>query len=107
MTGLLILALAGLAAITWWNLLKGKEKARRAASITCREHGLTLMDDTVVLDSVRLKNNGHSRSYSLKYRFDFAKDGILRTGGSVLITPGHPPTVVISTTDGQLIQEIR
>ena len=107
MTGLLILILAGLAAITWWHLLKGKEKARQAASITCREHGLTLMDDTVVLDSVRLKHNGLSRSYSLNYRFEFAKDGILRKGGSVLISPRHHSTVVINTKDGQLIQEIR
>ena len=106
MTGLLIFSLAGLAAIPWWQLLKGKEKARQAASVTCREHGLALMDDTVVLDSIQLKHNGHSRNYSLKYRFEFAKDGILRTGGSVLITPGHRPTVIINTSDGQLIQEI-
>lgn len=106
MTGLLIFSLAGLAAITWWHLLQGKEKARSAASITCREHGLALMDDTVVLDSIQRKQNGHSLSYSLKYRFEFAKDGILRTGGSVLITPGQRPTVIINTSDGQLIQEI-
>ncbi len=106
MTGLLILSLAGLVAITWWHLLKGKEKARWAAAISCREHGLTLMDDTVVLDSIRLIHNGHSRRYSLKYRFEFAKDGILRTGGSVLITPGRRPTVIINTSEGQLIQEI-
>ncbi len=106
MTGLLIFTLAGLAAITWWHLLKGKEKARWAASITCREHELALMDDTVVLDSIQLKQNGRWRSYVLKYRFDFAKDGILRKGGSVLISPGHRPTVVINTSDGQLIQEI-
>jgi len=105
-TGLLILSLAGLAAITWWHLLNGKEKARRAASIACGEHGLALMDDTVMLDSIRLKHKGHSRNYCLKYRFEFAKDGILRTGGSVLITPGHRPTVIINTSDGQLIQEI-
>ena len=106
MTGLLILSLAGVAAITWWHLLKGKEKARRAASITCREHGLALIDDTVVLDSIRLMHNGHARSYSLIYRFEFAKDGILRKGGSVLISPGHHPTVIINTSDGQLIREI-
>ena len=107
MTGLLIFSLAGLAAITWWHLLKGKEKARRAAAITCKEHGLALMDDTVVLDSIRLKQNGHSRNYCLKYRFEFAKDGILRTGGSVLISPGYRPTVIINTSEGQLIQEVR
>ncbi len=107
MSGLLIFALAGLVAITWWHLLKGKEKARRAASITCREHELALMDDTVVLDSIQFKQNGHWRSYILKYRFDFAKDGILRKGGSVLITAGQCPTVIINTSDGQLIQEIQ
>jgi hypothetical protein len=107
MTGLLILSLAGLMAFAWWHLLKGKEKARRAASITCREHNLALIDDTVVLDSIRLKHNGHNRSYSLKYRFNFAKDGILRKGGSVLITPGRYPTVIINTSDGQLIQEVQ
>jgi len=106
LTGLLILSLAGLAAFSWWHLLKGKEKARHAASITCREHGLALMDDTVVLDSIQLMRKDRSHAYSLKYRFDFAKDGILRKGGSVLIAPGHHPTVIINTSNGQLIQEI-
>jgi hypothetical protein len=106
MTGLLIFALVGLSVTTWWHLLKGKEKARRAASITCREHNLALIDDTVVLRSIRLRHKGHSRSYSLQYRFNFAKDGILHKGGSVLITPGARPRVIINTSDGLLIQEI-
>jgi len=106
LTGLLLLTLAGLAAITWWSLLKGKEQARSAASITCREHGLLLMDDTVVLDSIRLKRGGHSHTYRLQYRFEFARDGILHKGGSVLIAPGQRPTVVIRTSNGELIQEI-
>ena len=107
MTGLLIFSLVLLLAVSWWHLLKGKEEARRAASIACREHGLALMDDTVVLDSIQLGPKGHSRVYSLKYGFDFAKDGILRKGGNVLITPGHHPIVIINTSNGQLIQEIR
>jgi len=106
MTGLLLLTLAGLAAITWWSLLKGKEQARSAASITCREYGLLLMDDTVVLDSVRLKKQGHTRAYRLQYRFEFARDGILHKGGSVLIAPGQRPTVIIKTSTGDLIQEL-
>jgi hypothetical protein len=106
LTGLLLLTLAGLAVITWWSLLKGKEQARSAASITCREHGLLLMDDTVMLDSIRLKRDGHSHAYRLQYRFEFAKDGILHKGGSVLIAPGQRPTVVIRTSNGELIQEI-
>jgi len=106
MTGLLLLTLAGLASIIWWSLLKGKEQARNAASMACREHGLLLMDDTVVLDSVRLKKTGHSRAYRLQYRFEFAREGILHTGGSVLIGHGRRPTVIIKTSNGQLIQEM-
>jgi len=106
MTGLLLFVLAGLAAASWWHLLKGKESARRAASRACKEHGLLLMDDTVILDSVRLKRQGGGRAFGLKYRFEFAQDGILRKGGSVLIVPGHPATVIIKTQKGQLIEEI-
>jgi hypothetical protein len=106
MTGLLLLTLAGLASIIWWSLLKGKEQARNAASMACREHGLLLMDDTVVLNSVRLKKEGHSRAYRLQYRFEFAREGILHTGGSVLIGHGQRPTVIIKTSNGQLIQEM-
>jgi hypothetical protein len=105
MTGLLLFAMAGLAAIIWWSLLKGKEQARSAASRTCREHGLFLMDDTVVLNSIRLVKEKRSRAYRLQYRFEFAKEGILHTGGSVLIAPGQRPTVFIKTANGELIQQ--
>lgn len=106
MTGLLLLTIGGLAAVIWWSLLKGKEQARNAASIACREHGLLLMDDTVVLNSIRLKKAGHSRAYRLQYRFEFAREGILHKGGSVLIAHGRRPTVIIKTSSGQLIQEL-
>jgi len=105
MIGLLLLIAASLAGVTWWSLLKGKESARLAASITCREHGLVLMDDTVMLDSVQLKPGGQLKGWCLRYRFDFAHQGILHKGGSVMITPGRRPTVVIKTASGQLIQE--
>jgi hypothetical protein len=106
MIGLLVLIVAGLSGITWWSLLKGKERARHAASIACREHGLVLMDDTVVLDSVQLKNEEEIKGWCLRYRFEFARQGILHKGGSVMIAPGRRPTVVIKTASGQLIQEI-
>ena len=57
MTGLLILVIGGLAAIAWWRLLQGKETARLAAASACREHGLLLMDDTVVLDASQMLND--------------------------------------------------
>ena len=106
MTGLLLFALFLFAALVWWRLLQGKETARYAAGAACREHGLLLMDDTVVLDGIQLLGLGEARGYGLRYRFEFAHEGILRKGGSVLVTPGKATTVVITTSSGQLIEEI-
>lgn len=106
MTGLLLLTLGGLAGVSWWSLLKAKEQARTAASLACREHGLLLMDDTVMLDSVRLKKEQKSRGWRLCYRFDFAREGVLHKGGNVLIAPGRQAVVIIKTSSGQVIQEI-
>lgn len=106
MTGLLILVVVGLAGITWWRLLKGKELARHAAAVVCRQHGLVLMDDTVILHSVQLRRVDPVRAWGLKYRFDYAENGILRKGGTVVIAPGHRPTVVIETGSGPLIEHL-
>ena len=106
MIGLIVLVVVGLAAISWWRLLKGKELARKAAAATCKQHGLVLMDDTVMLDSIQLQAKDPARSWGLKYRFDFAWKGVLRHGGIVLITPGRRPTVIIDTDNGQLIEHL-
>ena len=106
MTGLLVLVLSGLAAVSWWRLLKGKELARKAAAMTCKQHGLVLMDDTVMLESVQWRRKDPARAWGLRYRFEFAFQGILRQGGTVLITPGHGPTVIIETDNGPLIEQL-
>lgn len=106
MIGLILFVLIALAACAWWWLVKGREQARLAAGVVCREHGLVLMDDTVVLDSVRLRRRSSPGGIGLQYRFDFARNGILNRGGSVLIRPRHPATVVISTADGRLIESV-
>jgi hypothetical protein len=106
LTGLVILVLAGIGGIAWWRLLSGKELARNAAGTVCRHHGLVLMDDTVMLESVQLARRDPVRAWGLKYRFDFARQGILRHGGTVLIAPGQSPTVIIETEEGQLIERV-
>ena len=105
MTGLLLFVLFIVAALAWWRLLQGKEAARRAAAMACREHDLLLMDDTVVLDKIELTGHAQLKSYGLRYRFEFAHNGILHKGGSVLISGGEPIRVVITTSSGQLIEE--
>lgn len=107
LVGLSVLILAAITMITWWRLLQGKEAARRAAAIICRHHGLVLMDDTVMLESVQVGKRDPVRAWGLRYRFDYAHDGILHHGGSVLLSPGRQPTVVIQTDAGKLIEHIQ
>lgn len=106
MTGLLILVLGATAGIAWWRLSQGKELARHAASAVCRQHGLVLMDDTVMLHNVQLRKEDPARAWGFRYRFEYARNGILYRGGTVLITPGQGATVVIATDTGQLIERL-
>ena len=105
-TGLLLLVVLGSAGVAWWRLLKGKELARAAAAATCKQHGLVLMDDTVMLDSIQLRKEDPVNAWGLKYRFDFAHQGILHQGGVVLLAPGHRPVIVIETSEGPLIEHL-
>ena len=105
-TGLVILIVCGSAIVAWWRLLKGKELARSAAAATCRQHGLVLMDDTVILNSVQFRRDDPVNAWGLRYTFDFAFKGILHSGGLVLIAPGQRPVVVIETENGPLIEQL-
>lgn len=106
MIGLVIFLLSILAGYCWWRLVKAREQARFAAGAACREHGLVLMDDTVVLDSLDARRWRDKRIIGLQYRFEFAHNGILKRGGRVLIAPRQPALVVIQTPDGQLIESL-
>jgi len=104
--GLILMLALGIGGATWWSLVKGREQARNAAGSVCREQGLVLMDDTVVLETFQFQKKGQAKGWCLRYRFEFARQGVLHRGGIVLITPGRRPTVVIKLDGGQLIQEI-
>jgi hypothetical protein len=108
MLGLVLLLLAGVAGMSWWQLLQGRERARAVAASACREHGLVLMDDTVVFESVSYRPNrlgGEQRRFALTYGFEFAFRGILHRGGKVWVTPGFASMVLITTEHGDLIEE--
>lgn len=105
MLGLFLLILAGAIAISWWQLLHGRERARAVAAMACREHGLVLMDDTVVFETVSYRPAGQRGLFALVYSFEFAYQGILHHGGKVRVSPGMPSTVFITTEKGDLIEE--
>lgn len=106
MIGLIAFLLITLAAYCWWHLVKAREKARLAAGAACREHGLVLMDDTVVLQSLDTRQWREKKVIGLQYRFDFARNGVLNRGGRVMISPRQPTLVVINTPEGRLIETI-
>jgi hypothetical protein len=105
LTGLILLMLAAVIAVCWWQLLHGRERARKVAAMACREHGLVLMDDTVVFETISYRPTGEKRWFALVYRFEFAYQGLLHQGGKVLVSPGYPTTVLITTAKGDLIEE--
>jgi hypothetical protein len=105
MLGLVLLIIAGVAALSWWQLVHGRERARAVAARACREHGLVLMDDTVVFETVSYRPANHKRLFALVYGFEFAYQGILHRGGKVWVMPGFATTVLISTDHGDLIEE--
>jgi hypothetical protein len=106
MIGLFIFLLLLAAGLSWWQLSKAREQARFAAGVACKQHGLVLMDDTVMLDSLDTRQWRGKRIIGIRYRFDFAQNGILNHGGQVLISPRQRALVVISTEQGQLIESI-
>ena len=106
MIGLFIFLLLLAVGLSWWQLSKAREQARFAAGIACKQHGLVLMDDTVMLDSLDTRQWRGKRIIGIRYRFDFAQNGILNHGGQVLISPRQRALVVISTEQGQLIESI-
>ncbi len=105
MTGLLLLVLGSVIGMSWWQLLQGRERARAVEAAACHEHGLVLMDDTVVFDTASFRPAGMRTWFALVYRFEFAYRGILHKGGKVLVSPGMAATVLIHTPNGDLIEE--
>ncbi len=105
MLGLMFLILGGIIGMSWWQLLHGRERARTVAGLACHEHGLVLMDDTVVFETVSYRPAGEGRLFALVYRFEFAYQGVLHQGGKVRVSPGLPSTVFISTEKGDLIEQ--
>jgi hypothetical protein len=102
---ILFLLVAG-SIVAWWQLMQGRQKARRAADHVCGNHGLQLLDDTVSLSSITW-NRGKSNSRLLvNYGFEFATNGAKRRNG--IATMGYPAslTVTLDLEEGRLIETL-
>ena len=77
---LLLLLLAGTAGL-WMKLSAARELAVREARHQCLQHGLQLLDETVGLQSVRLRRVHGQRRIERCYGFEVSIDGQDRQPG--------------------------
>ena len=93
--------------VSWWQLMQGRQKARKAAGQVCSNHGLQLLDDTVSLSSITWNRNTSNSRVLVNYGFEFAINGAKRRSGVVSI--GYPATlnVTLDLEEGRLIENLR
>ena len=106
MIELLIFLLVTSAIVAWWQLMQGRQKARRAAGQVCANHGLQLLDDTVSLSSISWNRDSSGLRILANYRFEFATNGARRRSG--VATMGFPSslTVTLDLEEGRLIENL-
>ena len=92
--------------VAWWQLMQGRQKARRAAGQVCSNHGLQLLDDTVSLSSITWTRDGSKPHILVNYGFEFATNGAKRRNG--IATMGFPAslTVTLEMEEGRLIETL-
>lgn len=92
------------AIVSWWQLMQGRQKARKAARQVCSNHGLQLLDDTVSLSSITWNRKTSNSRILVNYGFEFATNGaIRRTGTASLGFPGGL-SVTLDMEEGRLIE---
>jgi len=81
---LLLIVGAAFVILFWWNTQGIKQRAYQVARRHCEEHGLQLLDQSVMLKRVRLqRNNAGGLSVLRVFRFEFASTGDERYYGEV------------------------
>jgi len=92
--------------VTWWQLMQGRQRARKAADQVCGAHGLQLLDDTVSLSSITWNRDSSRSRIQVNYGFEFAINGAKRRSG--LVTIGFPfsLSVTLDLEEGRLIENL-
>jgi len=91
--------------VAWWQLMQGRQKARKAAGHVCANHGLQLLDDTVSLSSITWNRAGAGSHLLISYGFEFATNGAIRRSG-VATTGFHGTlTITLDLEEGRLIED--
>jgi hypothetical protein len=92
--------------VAWWQLMQGRQKARKAAGHVCGNHGLQLLDDTVSLSSITWNRAGTGPHLLINYGFEFATNGAKRRSGVATIGFPGSLTVTLDMEEGRLIENL-
>lgn len=106
MIELFIFLLVTGALTAWWQLMQGRQKARKAAGQVCGNHGLQLLDDTVSLSSITWNREVSSSRILVNYGFEFATNGAKRRSGVVAIGFPRSLAVTLDLEEGRLIENL-
>ena len=86
LTNLLLLILLGLTAVYWWQSGLFKGRARELANAHCRQLGLQLLDQSMVITGI-WPTRGRSGKIEFRrtYQFEFASIGDRRYQGLLVL----------------------
>ena len=86
LTKLLLLTLAGVIAVYWWQSGMFKGRARELAIAHCRQLGLQLLDQSMVITGIwpALSDNGKIE-FRRTYQFEFSSIGDRRYQGLLVM----------------------
>ena len=92
--------------VAWWQLMQGRNRARKAAGHVCTNHGLQLLDDTVSLSSITWNRAARGPHILVNYGFEFATNGAKRRSGVASLGFPASLTVTLDLEEGRLIEDL-
>ena len=90
--------------VAWWQLMQGRQKARKAAGHVGSNHGLQLLADTGGLSALTWHRIGSGSHLLINYGFEFATNGAVRRSGMATIGTRGALTVTLDLEEGRLIE---
>ena len=86
LTKLLLLILAGVIAVYWWQSGLFKGRARELAAAHCRQLGLQLLDQSMVINAIRpVLGSGGRIEFRRTCQFEFSSTGDRRYQGELVM----------------------
>jgi len=90
LTKLLLLILVGVIAVYWWQSGLFKGRARELAAAHCRQLGLQLLDQSMVITAIRpVLGRGGRIEFRRTYQFEFSSTGDQRYQGELVMEAMH------------------